>query len=121
MATNTTTTREIKRAEWADFFDGFSRRHEDWLVTIELLDKELGDQIEVEDQAFRGIVAERRPDPKGIEIFTGNAPKESATHVIDKPTAVWLEEIGEGAGAVLEIESEDHGKTLVRFRNADRS
>ena len=57
MSTRTTTTREIKREEWSDFFDAFSRRHEGWLVTIELLDKDLGDQIEVRDKALKGIVA----------------------------------------------------------------
>jgi len=118
MATNTTTTREIKREEWPDFFDGFSRRHEGWLVTIELLDKDLGDQIEVENQALKGIVAERKRDPKVIEIFTGDSPNDSSTHIIDKPTTVWVEETGEGAEAALEIESEDHGKTLLRFRSA---
>ena len=118
MATDTTTTREIKREEWPDFFDGFSRRHEGWLVTIEILDNELGDQIEVENQALKGIVAERRRDPKVIEIFTSNTSKESSTHIIDKPITVWVEETGEGAEAAVEIESEDHGKTLLRFRSA---
>jgi hypothetical protein len=119
MATDTTmTTREIKREDWPEFFDGFSRRHEGWLVTIELLDEKLGDQIEVENQALRGIVAERKRDPKVIEIFTSNAPDESSTHIIDKPTRVWIEETAEGAEAALEIESEDHAKTLLQFRSA---
>ena len=118
MTTNTMTTKEIKREEWPAFFDGFSRRHEGWLVTIELLDEKLGDQIEVEDQALKGIVAEGKREPKVIEIFTANSPKEHATHIIDKPTTVWVEETGEGAEAALQIESEDHGKTLLRFRSA---
>jgi hypothetical protein len=119
MATNTTmTTREIKREDWPEFFDGFSRRHEGWLVTIELLDKELGDQIEVEDQPLKGIVAERKRDPKVIEIFTSNAAAESSTHIIDKPTRVWVEETPEGAEMAVEIESEDHATTLIQFRSA---
>jgi hypothetical protein len=118
MAANTTTTKEIKREEWSDFFDGFTRRHEGWLVTIEILDPKLGDQIEVENQPLKGIVAERKRDPKVIEIFTGNSAEESSTHIIDKPATVWIEETGEGAEAALQIESEDHGKTLLRFRSA---
>jgi hypothetical protein len=119
MATDTTmTTKEIKREDWPEFFDGFSRRHEGWLVTIELLDKELGDQIEVENQALRGIVAERKRDPKVIEIFTSNTPEERSTHIIDKPTRVWVEETAEGAEMAVEIESEDHATTLLQFRSA---
>ena len=114
----TTTTREIKREEWTDFFDGFSRRHEGWLVTIELLDPKLGDQIEVENQALRGIVAEPRRDPEVIEIFTENREKQSTTNVVEKPTRVWIEESAEGAEAALEIEAQDGAKTLLRFRSA---
>ena len=118
MPIETTTTREIKREEWTDFFDGFSRRHEGWLVTIELLDPKLGDQIEVENHALRGIVAERRRDPKVIEIFTENREKQSTTNVVEKPTRVWIEESAKGAEAALEIESQDGPKTLLRFRSA---
>ena len=117
MPIETTTTREIKREEWTDFFDEFSRRHEGWLVTIELLDPKLGDQIEVENQALRGIVAERR-DPEVIEIFTENREKQSTTHVVEKPARVWIEESAEGAEAALEIESQDGPKTLLQFRSA---
>lgn len=118
MTTRTTTTREIARNDWPDFFDGFSRRHEGWLVTIELLDKELGAQIEVKNQKLKGIVAERRKDPKTIDIFVGNSPDESSTHIIDKPTKVWIEETDEGAEAAVEIESEDHATTLLTFKSA---
>ena len=118
MPIETTTTREIKREEWTDFFDGFSRRHEGWLVTIELLDPKLGDQIELENQALRGIVAERKRDPEVIEIFTENREKQSTTNVVEKPTRVWIEESAEGAEAALEIESQDGPKTLLRFRSA---
>jgi hypothetical protein len=117
MTTRTaTTTREIERKEWPDFFDAFSRRHEGWLVTIEVLDKELGDQIEVENKALKGIVVERKGDPKVIDIFVWNKPDEDSSHIIDKPTRVWVEETDEGADAAIEIESEDHATTLLKLR-----
>jgi Family of unknown function (DUF5335) len=116
MATNTMVTKEIARNEWPEFFDAFSRRHEGWLVTVEVFG-ELGAQIESENQALKGIVAERRDDSMEIEILTGNAPEETLTHIITRPTKVWIEETREGAEAALEIESEEHGTTLVRFRS----
>jgi hypothetical protein len=118
MAANTTTTREIERNEWPDFFDAFSRRHDGWLVKIEILDKEMGDQVEAENQKLRGIVAERRRDPRTIEILIGNSPNEISTHTIDRPTHVWIEETAEGADAAVEIESEDHGTMLLTFRSS---
>ena len=39
MTSNTDTemvTREIPPGEWKDFFDEFTRRHEGWLVTVEI-------------------------------------------------------------------------------------
>jgi hypothetical protein len=111
-----TTTREIERKEWPDFFDAFSRRHEGWLVTIEVLDEELGAQIEVENKALKGIVVERKGDPKVIDIFVWNQPDEDSCHIIDRPTRVWVEETGEGADAAIEIESEDHATTLLTLR-----
>jgi uncharacterized protein DUF5335 len=117
VATDKLTTREIARQEWPDFFDEFSREHEGWSVTIERLDPALGDQIEVENHAFQGIVAERKGEPKVIEIFAGSTAKESSTHVIQNPARVWIEEAGENAGVAVEIESEDRVKTLLRFQS----
>ena len=122
MAIETATrTREIRREDWSHFFDEFSRRHDGWLVTSELLDPKLGDQVEVENQAFRGIVAEVRRDPRVIEIFTENREKESTTNVIEEPSRVWIDESGDDADAALEIEAKDGTKTLLRLRSAPRS
>jgi hypothetical protein len=122
MAIETATkTREIPREDWSHFFDEFSRQHEGWLVTSELLDPKLGDQLEVENQSFRGIVAEVRRKPGVIEVFTENREKESTAHVIEEPARVWIDESGEGAGVALEIESKDGTKTLLRLRSAARS
>ena len=118
MANTTTTTREIARDEWPDFFDGFSRRHDGWLVTIELLDPELGDQIEVENKPLKGIVAERKRDPKTIDIFTWSTVDESMTHIIDQPTRVWVEEADDGAEIALKIDSKDHAATLLTLRSS---
>ena len=116
MAIETETkTREIRREDWSDFFDEFSRRYDGWLVTSELLDPKLGDQVEVENQAFRGIVAEVRRDPKVIEIFTENREKASTTNVIEEPSRVWIEESGKDADAALQIEAKDGTKTLLRL------
>ncbi len=112
-----TVTREIARDEWPVFFDAFSRRHEGWLVTVEVFG-DLGAQVEVEERALKGIFAEERDGSITIEILTGSSPEETFTHAIARPKRVSIEETGEGAEAALQIESEDQGTTLVRFRTA---
>jgi hypothetical protein len=109
-------TREIPRSEWLEFFDAFSRRHDGWLVTVEVFG-DLGAQVEAEERALKGIFAEDKGGSSQIEILTGSGPDETLTHVVSRPTRVQVEETPEGAEAALQIESRDQGKTLVRFRS----
>lgn len=108
-------TREIPRNEWADYFDAFSRRHDGWLVTIEVFDKELGAQVEAEERPLKGISAGRQK--REIEIMTGSEEDDSLTQIIEHPTRVQVEETAAGAEAAVAIESENEGTTLVRFRS----
>ena len=50
--------REIPRGEWVKYLDGFSRRHEGWLVTVEVLGAEIGAQVEAQELPLEGITAE---------------------------------------------------------------
>ena len=109
MTSNTDTemvTREIPPGEWKDFFDEFTRRHEGWLVTVEIFG-EMGAQVEAEERPLKGIFAERKKGSSEIETFT---------HVVAHPSSVRVEETSEGAESALEIRSKDEGTTLVRFR-----
>ena len=39
-------TQEIPKNEWTGFFDSFSRKHEGWLVNLEIFGPDIGAQIE---------------------------------------------------------------------------
>ena len=108
-------TREIPPGEWKEFFDEFTRRHEGWLVTVEIFG-EMGAQVEAEERPLKGIFAERKKGSSEIEILTGDTPDETFTHVVAHPSSVRVEETSEGAESALEIRSKDEGTTLVRFR-----
>ncbi|HEY2975769.1 MAG TPA: DUF5335 family protein [Pyrinomonadaceae bacterium] len=112
-------TREIPRDEWTTFLDTFSRQHEGWLATLEVLGAHIGAQQEARDLPLEGITATSRDSaPETIAISLGKAPEDHVTHTITKPTRIWLEQTSEGANAALEIESADDVKTLLRFRSA---
>ncbi|HZQ10932.1 MAG TPA: DUF5335 family protein [Anaerolineae bacterium] len=109
-------TREIPRNEWESFLNAFSLQHDSWLVTVKVLNQELGVQVEAEDVPLRGISAELNKDRENtISIYLGNPQMEHATHIINNPTHVRLESRG-AAHEALDIESEDGTKTIVRFR-----
>jgi hypothetical protein len=111
--------REIPREEWTAFLDSFSRQHEGWLVTVEVLGEEIGAQVEAEEMMFEGVTA----DLKGVSedvvsIMLGKGSKERVTHNITQPTHVRIEQTEDGADMALQIEAGDRVTTLLRFRSA---
>ena len=114
----TMVTREIPRNEWTQFFDSFSRRHEGWLVSVEVFDRKLGAQVQAEERPLKGIASDRGGNDPDIEILTGRGGDDSFTHIVTHPTQVQVEETEEGAEAAIEIKSKNEGTTLVRFRSA---
>jgi hypothetical protein len=110
-------TQEITRDEWTTCLDTFSRRHEGWLATLEILGADIGAQQEVRDLPLEGIsIASADGAPETITISLGKTPQDHVTHTVTKPRRVWLEQTSEGANAALEIESADEVKTLLSFR-----
>jgi hypothetical protein len=111
-------TQEIPRDEWKIFLNTFSRQHEGWLATLEVLATDIGAQQEAHDLPLEGITATSKDDKsQAITINLGKTPDDHVTHTITEPTRVWLEQTPQGANSALEIESADV-KTLLRFRSA---
>jgi hypothetical protein len=111
--------REIPREEWANYLDTFSRQHEGWLVTVEVLGTEIGAQVEAEEKHLEGITAELKGGGEDlISINVGRTPAEHVTHNITAPTHVRIEQAENGADLALQIESSDGTTTLVSLRSA---
>jgi hypothetical protein len=110
-------TQDIPRAEWGPFLDAFSRQHEGWLTTIEVVTSGLGAHREVRDKPLVGISQDRkRGDAASIAVSAGERPEDHVTHVIERPSRVALELTEEGAHKGLRIESDSGEMTLVLFR-----
>ena len=107
--------REIPKESWASFLDSFSRQHELWRVSIEIVDPES------EAHALIAAPALLRISSSGSRIsITLRNPenRETTTRVIEAPAHLWLEETAEGAHKALHIESAEGVRTLVSFRSA---
>ena len=112
-------TQEIPKEEWTGFFDSFSRKHEGWLVSLEIFGPEIGAQVEERELALEGITAAwDEKEGNTIMIMTGLKPDAHVTHSVTSPTSVSLEQTDEGADAALAIKSGDGLTTLLRFRSA---
>src|SRR5438067_7524828 len=109
-------TREIPRHEWPSFFNCFSKEHQDWPTTIELISGDVGDQLEAEGEPLVGISLDPKGSAQGaIEVMVGARPDDNLTHTIASPTHVWIRDGSSAVDEALEIEAADGSKTLLRF------
>jgi hypothetical protein len=112
-------TQEIPKNEWTGFFDSFSRKHEGWLVNLEIFGPEIGAQVEERELALEGITDEwDETEGNTVIIMAGVKPDDHISHSVTRPTQVSLEQTDEGADAALLIKSEDGVTALLRFRCA---
>jgi uncharacterized protein DUF5335 len=110
-------TKEIPRTEWIKFFDEFSKQHQGWVVTVEVLSPEIGDQDEADGSPLVGISADTKDGENRIEIMIGGNAEAHLTRIINSPKRVWVKQPEEEAHEAVEVESDDGTTTILRFRH----
>ena len=109
-------TKEIPKDEWPKFIDNFSRKHEGWLVTLEMIGAEFGAQVQERELTLQGIVHEwDEIQGNQIVIMIGEKRDDHITHRIGSPTQVSLEQTDGEADVALAIKSADGVMALLRF------
>jgi hypothetical protein len=111
-------TREIPRGEWIKFFDNFSKQHENWIVTWEVLGCDLGDQEKTNRLPLVGISADAKGIPR-IDVIVGGRLDAHVTQIIEKPTHVRFKEPDRPGHEAIEVETEDGRVTLITFNHID--
>ena len=107
------TSHEIARSNWTFFFNGFSRLHEGWRVTIEEVGAGPGAHTVASDMAFEGIADLGAT----LTIMVAESPARHIAHTVPAPVQVLLDQsqVSQGFGEVLEIVSAGGMRTLLRF------
>ena len=108
-------TRDIPREQWVKFFDDFSRSHEGWIVTLEILGSDIGDQEETNNLPLVGIGADVKARENRIEIIVGGRPDADVTRFIERPKHIWFKESRLPEDEAIEVEAEDGIKTILNF------
>ena len=106
---------EIKRDDWAKFFEALGRRRYEWKTRIEVLNSEMGDQVLTDGLRLNGITVETKGDRTSIDISVGENAESHQTHNIQNPTRVAFLAAADNHGDVIDIEEDDGTKTLITF------
>jgi Family of unknown function (DUF5335) len=98
-------TRELSRDDWVRSLDAFSKKHVGWIVTLELIGSNLGDQEEASGLPLIGISADVKDREPRIAVMVGGRFDAHLTHIIPRPKRIWLEESDEPAHDAVAVES----------------
>lgn len=107
-------TREIPRETWDQFFSRFSNDHETQFVAVEVMGQDIGAQVEGQTLLLGGI-SRADPDGESLALMFDSITGEHLTHMVNRPTHVWIQQSAGNVDESLEIESADGTRTLVRF------
>jgi hypothetical protein len=106
---------EIKKENWADFFESLSKRRFEWKTRIEVLSPEMGDQTLTDGLPLNGITVETKGDRTSFDISVGENSDFHQTHTINGPSRVAFLAADGTHGDVIDIEEENGTKTLITF------
>ena len=112
------TVRQIAPDSWTAELDGFTRRHEGWLVSIKLRAADGSTAVGAHDLPLLGVSRGSR-DPNHIAIAVGDAD-DHLIHDVHDATVLGVELTADLAERALVIESEDGSTTSVEFRSPVR-
>ena len=107
-------SQEIPSSQWTPFFNELSKRHQGEHVSIELMGRDLGDQMEAQDQSLMGIMVDEPTGACKIDVMVGEQGTNIA-HEVAHPIHVRLAKRDDGKDVAIEIESDAGPCTLVRF------
>jgi hypothetical protein len=110
---------EISHDQWLSFLDSFSRQHQRWLVTIEIITA-MGRVIVAEQRPLSGVTIDHAGKDQRAYVQVGDTPQNRITHTIHNPVRVRFLRSKNGGHAGLEIASSDSRTTVIRFRAAMR-
>jgi len=109
----------IERQEWPAFVDGFSRRHDGWLISVAVEQGAGARRYLARDVPLRGVVAELNDGTGSMMVFTGDTTPH-ATHFVERPVSLAVDETADGAEVELTITDDSGARTIIEFRSPMR-
>lgn len=108
-------TLSIPRDEWGNFLDDLTKRRFEWKTNLEVMNRDIGDQMLSDGLPLKGVTFEAKGDKTVIEILLGKNADQHQAHSIFEPEKLAFLPNENDHGGILEIEEADGTKTLVRI------
>ncbi len=111
-----TETQELAREQWAEYFDAIAPSIGGLLVTVEVMDDQLGDQVDVERMPLQTIGYDHKDDV--VEVAVGGRGVRYPVvfrHFIAAPQTIAVEESAESDPSAILVTDAGGTRTLIRL------
>lgn len=106
---------KIASDQWTEFFEQFTHDNRGRLIKLEILNRERGDEILIENAPLWSLVYAPVPQGKKLTLATGEDEVTSA-HNILAPKIVWSAKDENGQVVALEIIDESNAQTILSLK-----
>jgi hypothetical protein len=110
----TTTTQQIPREAWREYFDTLAKILPTVEATVEVIGRDLGDQFIGERVLLAGISYDDKDDVLVIGLDTPGGLPEEVEHLVDHPQRIMVTGLDDGSTAIDVEDAEGH-QTIVRY------
>jgi hypothetical protein len=105
---------EPQRQTWREFFDLVTKDHEGDAVTVEIVDREYGDQLEAEQMPFGYLEFDDKDDAVNVGVGgTDGRYPVVLRHAIEHPKAILADPLDPPTARAFDIEGADGTSTIV--------
>jgi uncharacterized protein DUF5335 len=105
---------EPQRRTWREFFDLVTKDHEGDAVTVEIVDREYGDQLEAEQMPFGYLEFDDKDDAVNVGVGgTDGRYPVVLRHTIEHPKAILADPLDPPTARAFDIEGADGTSTIV--------
>lgn len=105
----------VPRERWGEFFDQFSDGNRGRHISIEVIDRELGDAELIQDAPLMAMVYDRPGKGDDLVIEVGKDEVNYA-HTIDSPTEVLTGQNSNGVMMAVRISDAAGTQTLIKLQ-----
>ena len=105
---------QITHDRWVEFFDQFTHDNQGRLIKLEIVNRERGDEIPIQNATLWSLVY--APVPQGNELTIATGEDEvTYAHTIHAPKIVWSAQDAHGQVVALEIIDESNTQTILHL------